>query len=101
MAKDNPAFPIGTAVTGWTDSTGEVSLRVYSSDGYMVKERCQTGDDAWYDGNFNKPGNQVSAFSWVAKDGVHIRVYCTLQDKTTEWCYDPATLWTQGTYTTV
>jgi len=37
----------------------------------------------------------------MAADGVHLRVYCTSEDVTTEWCGDPATGWTKGGYTTV
>ena len=45
------------------------------------------------------PGSAVSAICWNASDGTHIRVYATLDDTTTEWCFDPGTSWTKGQYT--
>jgi len=96
---DNPSFPISTAAVSWFDAAGQLHIRVYSSDGYNVIERCNDGN-GWVTGQFSAPGSQVSATVWNASDGTHIRLYCTFQDKTTEWCCDPATGWTQGTYTT-
>jgi len=98
---DNPNYPIATAAVSWTDAEGQVHIRVYSSDGYNVIERCQDGGGAWQTGQFSAPGAQVSATAWMAADGVHLRVYCTSEDVTTEWCGDPATGWTKGGYTTV
>jgi hypothetical protein len=98
---DNPNYPISTAAICWYDGQGVVHVRVYSTDGYNVIERCQDGGGPWQTGQFSAPGSKVSATCWVAKDGVHIRVYCTGGDATTEWCCDPNTGWTKGTYTTV
>lgn len=96
---DNPKMPIGTAVVSWQDSGG-LHIRVYSTDGYKVIERCaDSGSANWVDGAFTAPGSDVSATCWQDNDGVHIRVYCTFQDSTTEWCFDPGTNWTQGAYT--
>jgi hypothetical protein len=101
MAKDNPNFPIGTAVVSW-QYQNSLHIRVYSTDGYNVIERCNDqGGPGWVTGAFKEPGSQVSATVWIASDGVHIRVYCTFEDKTTEWCNDPGKGWTKGAYTVV
>lgn len=95
---DNPNYPIGTAVVSWM-ADGQVNIRVYSTDGYNVIERVATSS-GWENGSFSQPGSQVSATCWQDSGGVHIRVYCTFQDKTVEWCSDPGQDWTQGQYTT-
>ena len=95
---DNPNFPISTAAINWFDSAGQLHIRIYSSDGYNVTERCNDGQ-GWRTGQFKQPGKQVSAMQWTVADGTHIRVYCTTDDVTTEWCGDPATGWTKGSYT--
>ena len=94
---DDPNYPISTAVVSWFDSNGQGHLRVYSCDGYNVIERCNDGN-GWVTGQFSAPGSQVSATAWYAADGPHIRVFCTFQNVTTEWCGDPATGWTKGVY---
>jgi len=96
---DNPNFPIGTAATNWIDAQGNLHIRVYSTDGYNVIERCADGG-GWTDGGFKAPGSQVSVTSWQGKDGIHLRVYCTFQDKTTEYCADPGGSWYVGGYST-
>ena len=94
-------LPNLTAAVTWTDSGGAVHIRVYSSDGYTVTERCaDSGNSSWTNGGFSAPGSQVSATCWNDSAGVHIRVYCTFEDGTTEWCNDPGTGWTKGGYTT-
>lgn len=98
---DNPNFPVGTAAVSWIDSNGVPHIRVYSTDGYTVIERCQDGGSVWQTGQFSAPGSHVSATCWVAPDGIHLRVFCTGDDATTEWCCDPTTGWTKGDYTTV
>lgn len=100
MAQDNPNFPIGTAAINWFDSSGNLHIRVYSTDGYNVTERCADGQ-GWTTGGFNAPGSAVSATCWNASDGTHIRVYSTFEDTTTEYCWDPGTSWTGGSYTNV
>ncbi|MGJ3648988.1 hypothetical protein ACLB0R_11005 [Sphingomonas sp. GlSt437] len=101
MTSGNPNFPISTAVVNWFDKSGGLHIRVYSSDGYTVTERCSdAGGPGWQTGQFNQPGVNVSATVWTASDGAHIRVYCTINDVTTEWCSDPGTGWTKGSYTT-
>ena len=95
---DNPNYPVGTAAVSWTDSGG-VHIRVYSTDGYNVIERCWDGS-AWVNGGFSAPGSQVSATSWQAQGGISIRVYCTFENKTVEWCADPGGNWYQGAFTT-
>ena len=91
--------PIGTAAVSWLDSGGQIHIRVYSTDGYTLTERCWDGG-GWIAGGFNAPGGAVSATSWQASDGIHIRVYATNDDATIEWCFDPGSDWTQGQYTT-
>lgn len=95
---DNPNFVIGTAALSWFDSSGQLHLRVYSTDGYTVSEMCTDGG-AWYQSAFSAPASDVSATSWQDSQGTHLRVYCTFQDKTVEWCNDPGvTGWQQGQY---
>ena len=95
---DIPTMPTGTAVVSWQDSDG-LHLRVYSTDGYNVLERCADPGSDWTTGGFSAPGSDVSATCWQDTAGVHIRVYCTFEDVTTEWCFDPGSDWTQGGYT--
>ena len=93
-------YPISTACINWFDSNNQLHIRIYSCDGYTVTERCNDGT-GWTTGTFSQPGSQVSAMCWNA-GGTHIRVYCTANDITTEWCADPGTSgWTQGSYTPV
>lgn len=99
MAGD-PRFPIDTASINWLDSGGQVHIRVYSSDGYTVTERCWDGN-GWTDGSFTQPGSVVSATCWQGSGGLSIRVYCTAQDSTTEWCIDQGGGWYKGAYTVV
>lgn len=100
MAED-PSDVVSTAVVSWFDSGGLLHIRVYSSDGYSVIERCaNTNTAGWVTGSFKEPGSAVSATVWTASDGAHIRVYCTSEGVTTEWCCDPTTGWTKGDYTT-
>lgn len=97
---DMPSMPIGTAVVSWQDSGG-LHIRVYSTDGYNVIERCaDTGSSGWTNGSLSAPGSDVSATVWQDSAGAHIRVYCTFEDGTTEWCCDPGSGWTKGAYTT-
>lgn len=96
----NPGYPTDTATVSWFYPAGTLHIRVYASDGYTVTERCNDqGGSGWTTGQFKQSGSQVSATVWLASDGAHIRVYCTFQDKTTEWCNDPSTGWTEGSYT--
>jgi hypothetical protein len=96
---DNPAFPVGTAAVSWLDSGGTIHIRVYSTDGYNVIERCWDGS-GWATGSFSQAGEAVSATCWQTQQGVSIRVYCTFEDQTIEWCTDPGAGWYQGAYTT-
>ena len=95
---DIPTMPTGTAVVSWQDSDG-LHLRVYSTDGYNVLERCADPGSDWTTGGFSAPGSDVSATCWQDTAGVHIRVYCTFEDVTTEWCFDGGSGWAQGAYT--
>jgi len=93
--------PIGTAVVSWQDSTGHPHMRVFSTDGYTITERGWEGG-AWFDGSFTAPGDAVSAACWVGLEGLSIRVFCTFEDVTTEWCIDQAGSggsWYKGNYT--
>jgi hypothetical protein len=101
MAQDNPNYPTGTAAINWIDSGGALHIRVYSTDGYNVTERCSdTGGPGWTAGQFSQPGTAVSATCWQTSAGVSIRVYCTFEDTTTEWCTDPNVAWYKGSYST-
>ena len=96
---DDPNFPVSTASVSWSDSAGNVHCRVYSCDGYSIIERCFDGG-AWTTSGFTAPASAVSATCWSNGDKVGIRVYCTSQDKTVEWCQDDGGPWYQGSYTT-
>ena len=96
---DNPNFPIGTASVSWLDSAGVNHTRVYSTDGYNVIERCWDGS-VWATGQFSQPGSDVSATCFVQNGNAYLRVYCTFEDKTVEWCADPGGGWYQGAYST-
>lgn len=100
MAQGNPSFPVGSAATNWVDGNGTSHIRVYSTDGYGVTERCWDGD-GWTTGGFSQSGAAVSATSWFVNGGAHIRVYCTSEDSTIEWCIDQGGGWYQGSYTNV
>ncbi len=88
---------IDTAAVSWFDGT--VHIRVYSSDGYTVTERCWDGS-GWTDGGFKQSGGTVAATSWT-NNGIFIRVYCTTgEDVTVEWCWDAGgSGWYQGAFT--
>jgi len=97
---DNPSFPVATAAISWIDSQGGLHVHVYSSDGYNVVERyVNSGSGGWQTGTLNAPGSDVSATCWQDSDGDHIRVYCTFEDTTTEWCSDAGQGWKKGAYT--
>jgi len=95
----NPNFPISTAAISWIDGNGNTMIRVYSCDGYNVIERAWDGS-GWSTGSFSQPGSAVSATCQNRSGTVWIRVYCTYQDKTTEWCCDDGATWYQGAFTT-
>lgn len=94
---DNPNMPVGTASTSWQDSGG-VHIRVYSTDGYNVSERCWD-NGAWTTSSFSAPGSAVSATSYLNGSSASIRVYCTFEDTTAEMCLDPGGAWYVGGYT--
>ena len=99
MAQDNPNFPISTAAINWFDSSNNLHIRVYSTDGYNVIEWCidQGGSNSgWYVGGFSAPASAVSATAWVTNGEVSIRVYCTFEDVTQEWALDPGAVWSKG-----
>jgi hypothetical protein len=94
---DNPNYPVSTAAVSWFDTSKNLHIRVYSCDGYAVTERCADGQ-GWTTG-FQCSGSDVSATVWQDSAGEHIRIYVTSDDTTVEWCNDPGTGWTQGSYT--
>jgi hypothetical protein len=100
MAQDNPNFPVGTAAVSWLDSGGTIHIRVYSTDGFNVSERCWDGS-GWTNGSFGQAGSAVSATCWQGSGGLSIRVYCNFEDTTTEWCIDQGGGWYKGAYTTM
>lgn len=84
-----------TASVSWVDKA--IHLRVYSSDGATVTERCWEAK-GWTNGTFKQAGGAVSATCFYV-DGPFIRVYCTKGGVTTEYCKDKAGPWYQGNYT--
>ena len=97
---NGPAQSVATAAINWFDKNGGLHIRVYSSDGNTITERCiDAGGSGWTTGSFAKPGIAVSATVWVVNGNPSIRVYATQFDATTEWCNDGAG-WVQGSYTT-
>jgi hypothetical protein len=105
MAADNPKYPIATASVSYFDpnNANALNIHVFSTDGYTVTERYAVSNESggWMTGEFNQPGSAVSATAWVDSAGAHVRVYCTFNDGTTEWCLDPGTMWTKGAYTNI
>jgi hypothetical protein len=98
MGGDNSSYPISTCAASWFDSAHTLHIRVYSSDGYTITERCNDGQ-GWVTGASFK-GNQASVTVWQDSTGEHIRLYVTNADTTTEYCNDPGTSgWTTGQYT--
>jgi len=93
------SLPVGTASIAWVDGGGITHLRVYSTDGYNVTERCWD-NNSWTTGGFDAPGSQVSAACYASGGSVNIRVYCNFEDATTEYCSDAGGAWYQGGYTT-
>src|SRR5688500_13769728 len=96
---DNPNFPVVTAAVSWKDSGGAVHVRVYSCGGYSIIDRCY--ERSWTTTRVTAPAEAVSATCWPNGNSASIRVYCTFQDKTVEWCQDDGGEWYQGAYTTV
>lgn len=105
MSDDNPQFPIATATVSYFDPNNgnALTLHVFSTDGYRVTQRYATSNGSgWVTGAFDEPGSAVSATTWNDSAGSHVRVYCTSDDGTTEYCWDPgSTAWTVGSYTNV
>jgi hypothetical protein len=97
IMSDNTSMPVGSAAVSWQDSGG-LHIRVYSTDGYNVSERCWD-DNGWTTGSFSAKGSAVSATCWPNGSSASIRVYCTFEDKTLEMCSDPGGNWYQGAYT--
>jgi hypothetical protein len=92
-------YPIDSAAVSWLDSNGTIHIRVYWTDAYTVLERCWDGN-GWSDGSFKQQGSDVSATSWMGPKGISIRVYCTYQDQSTEWCFDTGgSGWYKGAFT--
>lgn len=94
-----PRNSINSAAVSWVDQGGQVHIRVYWSDGYHIAERCFDAG-GWTDGAFKAAGEAVSATLWVKNDASNIRVYCTFEGKTVEWCVDNGSAdWYQGAFT--
>ncbi len=85
-----------TSSVNWLQS-GSVHLRVYSSDGVTITERCWDGS-SWTTGAFKQSGQVSSATAWF-NNGPFIRVYCTNAGVTTEYCWDNTGPWYKGAYT--
>jgi hypothetical protein len=64
-----------------------------------VTERCYD-QGAWTTGGFAQQGSAISATTWQQNGGASIRVYCTFEDNTVEYCWDPGGGgWYKGAYT--
>lgn len=93
-------YTAATAAISWIDKSGALHVRIYASDGQTVTERRNdTGSSGWTSGTFSQPGLTVSATVWQDAKGPNIRVYCTSQGTTTEWCQNYGGDWFQGSYT--
>lgn len=95
---DDTNFVTETACINWFDSSHQLHIRVYSSNGDTITERSNDGS-GWTTGTFSQPGSHVSAMVWTVNGGAYVRVYCTVEGTTTEWCWDPGTGWYKGGYT--
>ena len=92
-------YVASVSAVNWFDASHNLHIRVYTSDGNTVTERCMDqGNSSWTTGAFSQPGVACAATAWVDSAGSHIRVY-VLNDGITEWCMDPGGSWTQGSYT--
>lgn len=102
MTDSTPAYPLATAAVSFIDpqNNNNLAIHVFATDGYNVTQRYITGTSGgWQTGPLNVPGSHVSATSWTAGGGVQIRVYATINDATTEWCFGPGQpSWTKGSY---
>lgn len=86
---------LNTSAVSW----GNVSLRVYSSDGKNVTEQCWDSN-SWYVGAMKAPGQTVGATSWVDNGAqIHIRVYVSNGGNITEYCWDKDA-WYVGAFST-
>ena len=84
----NPSFPISTAVVSWFYPAGTLHIRVYSSDGYNVTERCNDQSSAgWLTRAWPNWSKAVAVNDWVAAaatvvlDGltvIAVRVWATV-----------------------
>ena len=92
------SFPQNTASVSWVDSNGIAQLHVYSSDGNMVTERYWAGN-GWATGTLSQKGSAVSATAYFLQGQAYLRVYCTFEGTTTEYCRDGDSGWYQGSYT--
>jgi hypothetical protein len=78
-------FAFSTSAVSW--NANGTHLRVYTSDGAKVTERCWDG--GWSTGAFNQPGQAVGAASWVDTSGqIHIRTYVSDAGTVKEYCWD-------------
>lgn len=93
------SFIAQTASVSFVDAGGNNHVHVYSSDGNNVTERVWDGN-GWNTGSFSQPGDQLSATAWYVGGQYFIRVYCTVEGSTVEWCSDAGGTWYQGQYTT-
>ncbi len=77
-------YAYSVAAVSWTPGS---HLRIYTSDGSKVTEKCWDG--SWYVGALAVDGQKVGATSWVDSTGqIHIRVYVSNLGKITEQCWD-------------
>jgi hypothetical protein len=98
MTKPAFSFPQETATVSWIDANNIAQLHVFSCDGNNVTERYW-GGSSWLTGSLNAPGSNVSASVYVLNGQANLRVYCTTEGVTTEYCQDGGSAWYKGSYT--
>ncbi|MGC2238235.1 MAG: hypothetical protein WA584_18925 [Pyrinomonadaceae bacterium] len=68
---------------------GQIYLRVYTSTGTKITERCWD-KDKWYTGAFSAEGSAVGGTGWLDSGGqIHLRIYvCNPAGQIVEKCWD-------------
>lgn len=91
------SFPQSSAPISWVDGNGIAQLHVFSCDGNMVTQRYWAGS-GWATGSFSQQGSHVSASAYWLNGAAYLRVYCTWEGVTTEYCQDAGSTWYTGSY---
>ena len=91
------SFPQSSAAISWVDNNGIGQAQVFSCDGNLVTQRYWSGS-VWATGSFSQKGSHVSATAYYTNGAAYLRVYCTWQEVTTEYCQDAGGAWYTGSY---